>query len=364
MNAMTSKYLISLFIICLCALAGSAQTNYSESAAYKPRKIAAPVSKKDRKKKSDEKDKVAPVIDVVSDLNAGGDINVTIPVSVLDRSGVAVSGIRKEEVSVFVDGVEVPINTFEQDKEPVTMVLVLDSSPSAQLRFKTMQEQASKLIRSLPSNMKVMVIDFNTKFNVRTQPTTNRAETLAAISKMKMGDGTSIYSAVQFMWQKILPPVPGRKVVVLMTDGVDTTSENSDFEKSLTEVEKEDVTVYPTYFDTMNDHPPGRNISDDFVAQILRQNNIPSGAFSKLPSSETEYKTGLVYLNDLATATGGRIFSSEKLEAGTKSLLGELVNRYYVTITVPRKHTGSRPVRVRVNRVPLAVFARGSFLEK
>ena len=53
----------------------------------------------------------------------------------------------------------------------------------------------------------------------------------------------------------------------------------------------------------------------------------------------------------------------EKLADGTKSLLGELANRYYVTITVPRKNIGSRPVRVRVNRPSLAVFARGSFFD-
>ena len=355
--------LSSLLVICLLAVAGSAQTSYSESAEYKPRPIATPTPKKDRKKKTDEQDKAAatPVPETASGKVVSGEVSVTIPVAVLDRAGSAVSGIKQNEISVFVDGAEVPVVAFEQDKEPVTMILVLDSSPSAQLRFKTMQEQASKLVAALSSNMKVMVVDFNVKLNVRSQPTTNRTETLNAIAKMKMGDGTSIYSAVQLMWEKILPPVPGRKVVVLMTDGVDTTSQNSSFARSLSEVEKQDVTIYPIYFDTFGDNTRAFNSSNDWIVQILRQSNSSLGNTSPPGSSKDAYKIGLIYLNDLAAASGGRIFSSEKLEAGTKSLLGELANRYYVTVTVPRKDIGSRPVRVRVNRVPLAVIARGSF---
>ena len=302
-----------------------------------------------------------PVSKIASDVPVTGDITVTIPVSVLDHSGSAVGGIKRNEVSVFVDGIEVPIVAFDQDQAPVTVVLVLDSSPSAELKFKTMREQALKLVGELPSNMKVMVVDFNSRLNVRTQPTTNREDTRKAISNVKMGDGTSIYSAVQFMYEKILPTVPGRKVIVVMTDGVDTTSQGSDFAKSLTEVEMDDVTIYPIYFDTFKDRPPARNVTDDLIAQILRQSNLPQRNSLPTRSAEAEYKWGLVYLNDLAAASGGRIFSSEKLDAGTRSLLGELANRYYVTIPVPRKNIGSRPVRVRVSRPSLAVFARGSF---
>ncbi|PYT01092.1 MAG: hypothetical protein DMF63_05375 [Acidobacteria bacterium] len=360
---MKSKYFISLLFICLLVAAGSAQTNYSESAEYKPRPIATP--KKDRKKKSDEKDKAVTVA-VTNVAPVSGDITVTIPVAVLDRTGSALAGIKKEELSVFVDGAEVPVVGFEQDKEPVTMVLVLDSSPSTGQRFRTMQEQASKLVGALPLNMRVMVVDFNVKLNVHMQPTTNRADALAAIPKVAFGDGTSIYSAVQFMWEKILSQVPGRKVVVMMTDGVDTTSRNSNFARSLMEVEKEGVTIYPVYFDTKNDDHtrPGNNRPDDWILQALRQNGVFTPGLARLPgSSESEYKTGLAYLNDLTSASGGRMFSSEKLADGTKSLLEELANRYYVTITVPRKNIGSRPVRVRVNRPSLAVFARGSFLD-
>ena len=359
---MKSKYLISFLIMCVLASAGISQTTYSESISYKPRQFTEPVkkeSKKDRKKKADENTEAIVAFD--------GEITVTIPFAVLDRTGSAISGVTGQEVSVFVDNVEVPISAFEQEKEPLNVILVLDSSPSAAFRFEKTQEQAKKFINALPSNMKVMVVDFNTLLNVRSQPTADRKETEAAIlKKVKMGDGTSIYSAIKVLYEKVLPTVPGRKVIVLMTDGVDTTSQKSTFASSLTEVEKEDVTIYPVYVDTFNDpRNPGNRRADDWITQILRNNPMLGSPRMALPgSSEQEYKKGLIYLQDLANASGGRVFSSEKFEAGTKSLLGEFENRYYITVKVSRRNAGSRTLRVRVNRPSVAVFARGSFVEK
>jgi VWFA-related protein len=356
---MKSKYLLSLLVICVLASVGISQATYSESIAYEPRQSNE--SKKDRKKKSDDKNQTQ------ATANVDPEVTVTIPFAVLDRSGSAIGGLTRQEVSVFVENVEVPISGFEQDKEPLTVILMLDSSPSAAFRFEKMQEQAKRFINALPSEIKVMVVDFNTLLNVRSQPTTDRSETEAAIlKKIKMGDGTSIYSAIQVLYEKVLPTVAGRKVIVLMTDGVDTTSQKSTFASSLSEVEKEDVTIYPVYVDTfMDPRNPGNRRADDWITQVLRNNPMLGSPRLPLPgSTEVEYKRGLVYLQDLANASGGRVFSSEKLEAGTKSLSGEFDNRYYITVKVPRKNAGSRTLRVRVNRPSVAVFARGSFVEK
>ena len=149
-----------------------------------------------------------------------------------------------------------------------------------------------------------------------------------------------------------------------MTDGVDTTSKDSNFAKSLTEVEKEDVTTYPIYFDTFGDIGRSKaTIRPDWASQIIANSQTIANLPRPPGSSEAEYKKGLIYLNDLAAASGGRIFSSEKLADGTRSLLGELANRYYVTITLPRKNTGSRPLHVRISRPSLGVAARGSLFD-
>jgi VWFA-related protein len=335
------------------------QQTYSESAGYKPRQFDD--SKKESKKKADNSSKtVAPAT-----ANVDSEITVTIPFAVLDKAGSAVGGLTSKEVSVFVDDIEVPVSTFEQDKEPVNVILMLDTSPSATLRLQQIQEQAKNFVKALPSETKVMVIDFNAQLKVRSQPTTDRAKTEAAISKIQMAAGTSIYNAIRTVYEKVLPTVSGRKIIVLTTDGVDTTSEKSTWTNSLTEIEKEDVTIYPMYVDTFSDQERLRKSSQDRLNRAFGGLSINSPTLPLSPgSSEAEYKNGLVYLQDLANASGGRVFRNDKLDIATKSILDELANRYYITVKVPRKNAGSRTIRVRINRPSLRVLARGSFVEK
>src|SRR5215210_7740558 len=137
---MKLKFLFVFPLLAFLASSGIAQKNYSESSAYKPRPAEKP--KKERKKKSDDKGEV--IVQPVASMT--GDITVTIPVAVLDRSGSAIAGLTKDDVTVFVDDIEIPIIAFGQDKEPLNVILVMDSSPSAKLRFEKMVEHASKLV--------------------------------------------------------------------------------------------------------------------------------------------------------------------------------------------------------------------------
>src|SRR5215203_2774272 len=222
---MMSKHSIVILFVFVLASSVAGQKPYSESKGYTPRKSAG---LKDRKKKPEDK------IPASTSATVSRDVTVTIPFTVMDRSGAAIGGLTKDDVTVFVDDVETAILTFEQATQPPTLILVIDSSPSTNLRFEKLQSQASNLVASLPSSMKVAVLDFSDNLNVRSQPTTNRAETLSAIAKIKTGVGTSIYSAIQFLYQELMPQVSDQKVIVLMTDGVDTTSKKSTSTRSLT----------------------------------------------------------------------------------------------------------------------------------
>lgn len=332
-----------------CLASGALGQTYSESTGYRPTALT-----KDDRKKLDKKSATSSVANVASD------ITVTIPLAVMDHSGTYNLALTKADVGVFVDDVEVPIASFDEDKQPLNVVLLIDSSPSANEMFKTIKQDASLLVASLPADAKVAVVDFNDGVKVRCALTTDRGAAQTAISKIRMANGTSLYEGIEALYQRVLSVVPGRKVVILFSDGVDTTSDDSTYGLSLREVEKEDVAVYPVYYDTFID---------------INKRDIGTGSFSgsmreltqRLPpargSTAAEYKIGRSYINDLATASGGRIFFGGRMQDATRSLLDEWANRYYVTIRLPRKTLESRRLRVRVNRPSVAVFARGSFIE-
>lgn len=344
----------TLAIILLTAAASLAQTGFSESKSYKPRDVA----------KIDADKNTTLVTPPLQD--------VAIPVSVVDAKGIPVTDLAQSNFTVFVDGVEAKVTGFNKAAEFPNVILLLDMSPSAHRRIETIRDQAAAFVEDLPAGAKVMVADFNSQMNIRTQLTADRKSILDGIDGTKVGDGTSLYSAIHTLFEKVIPTIPGRKVVVLFTDGVDTTSTKSSAARSLHEVEKRDVSIYTVFHDTLKDFPqPGASIGP--LGGRPRSGRpsgfpLPPGVLigrGRTPGSyEKEYEAGRNYLADLASSTGGRVVETDKFQTTIQPLVAELSARYTVTVSVPANGSAaSRPLKVRVNRGDLNVVARGSFIE-
>ena len=331
---------LSIFTLASLTLA---QTGFSESKPYEPKGDA----------KLEEKNR---------NPQTATSQEIVIPVSVLDKTLTPVTDLTKANFGVFVNGAETSVTSFEKASELPNIILLLDMSPSAGLRSETIRKQAEKFVEALPSGAKVMVAEFHSQMKIRTQLTSDRAEMLKGISKTKVDDGTSLYSAVHTLFQQVLPQVPGRKVIVLFTDGVDTTSTKSNYPKSLHVVENADVPVYVVFHDTFNDIP--KNLGT-LIGPAGRHFPLPPGLVRQgRGSAQKEYEIGREYLKDLVSATGARALPSDKFDSLIKSLVTELSVRYHLTISVQRNGTArSRPVRVRINRPDLTVLARGSFID-
>ena len=357
------KLFSCLLSLLLFVAAASAQSGYSESTPFVPRKDKQDQDKRSNKKKDSDKKKPDTPVDPVPVVSTPPtSAMVTVPISVRDRSGKPVTDLTQSEVSVFVDGAGVPVSAFEKTTDPPAVILVLDTSPSTELAMKSLKANAQQFVDALPQSTKVVVIEFNSELKVRCQITDDRAALSKCIEKADMGDGTSIYSAVRTMFEKVLPLVPGRKTVVMFTDGVDTTSQASTYAGSIAWVERSDIPVFPIYYDTFR--VAQRGLSDDWLRVIL-QNLPPSSRGTLRPgAAPAEYENGRDYLTDLAAASGGRVIKTNDLADEARKLSDEIQSRYYATIEVSSNTAASRPLKVRVNRPNLIVRARGSIVPR
>jgi hypothetical protein len=95
--------------------------------------------------------------------------SVVIPLSVLYMNGTPITDLTRENVSVFVDGVETPVTGFEKSTELPNIILLLDISPSAHLRIEKIREQAKAFVEALPTGTKVLVAEFHSQMNIRPQ---------------------------------------------------------------------------------------------------------------------------------------------------------------------------------------------------
>jgi VWFA-related protein len=300
---------------------------------------------------------------------------VTMPVSVIDREGRFISGLQQNDFRIYENGIEQKVGYFQSVEQPFTVILMLDVSPSTAFQIDEIQEGAITFVNQLRPADKVMVISFDESVHVLCRPTNDRRMLRNAIYQAQFGDGTSIYDAVDYAINRELVNIPGRKAVVIFTDGVDTTSRRSNYQSSIADVEEVDALFYPIRYNTQRNYGGwggGRGGSrrrggvDDWIGIILGGGNVQMGGGSA-GSSSGEYATGLRYLETLAQNSGGRKFEADttyNLEAAFAGIAEELRRQYSLGYYPDKPGTMGerRQIKVRVMRPNVIVKAKNTYI--
>jgi len=174
---------------------------------------------------------------------------VTVPVIASERDDVYVPDLTKEEFTVYEDGVKQEIEFFASVKTPFSVVLMLDTSASAQEKLPRIQRAASAFLEQLQPADRVKIIAFDDGIYELSPFTADRGELRKAIDSTRPGQGTKLYDAVRFALND-LARVKGRKAIVIFTDGVDWTSDSTRYDDNIRQLEESSVIVYPIRYDT------------------------------------------------------------------------------------------------------------------
>lgn len=308
---------------------------------------------------------------------------VTLPVTVLDRNGRFISGLDKNQFQIFENGKLQKIETFASVEKPFTVILMIDVSPSTQYKINEIQDAAISFVDQLRPNDKVMVIAFDERSTVLSQPTSSRYQLRNAIRRASFGDGTSLYDSVDGVINRHLKNIEGRKAVVLFTDGVDTTSRQANYQTTIRNVQEIDALVYPIRYNTYSGYartrfPGGNNprpqqrrtssgsILGDILGGIFGGINVGGGGTSGSGTSAEEYAVGKRYLGELARYSGGRSFEADtiyNLDAAFRSIAEELRRQYSLGYYPESGERGERrTIKVRVKRPNLVVRTKQSYI--
>ena len=291
---------------------------------------------------------------------------VTTPVSVLDRNGRFIAGLGKKDFKIFENGVPQAITYFQSSEQPFTVVLMIDTSPSTRYQIDEIHYAAVMFVNQLRPTDKVMVMAFDGRLKLLSEPTTEKQKIFAAIYKSQFGSGTSLYDAVDFVTGMDLVKELGRKAVVMFTDGVDTTSRRASYESTVASVEEVDALFYPIRYNTQRG--PGANQ----VAQNYAGVQLPAGVLMQLGRGQTEgeYQKGKTYLETLALNSGGRMFDADtitNLEAAFAGVAEELRRQYSIGYYASEdgKAGDRKKIKIQVSRPAKAVVrAKTNYIVK
>src|SRR6266850_7231982 len=178
---------------------------------------------------------------------------ISIPVSVMDRDGKYIPNLTKDDFRVWEDGVEQKVAYFASTEKPFTVALLIDTSGSTRFKLGEIQDAAIAFVEQLRPDDRVMVVSFSDKIRTLAQPTSDRNALRNAIRQTEPGDGTRLYDAVDQVINESLNRDEGRKAIVLLTDGVDTTSKRATYESTVRDAEELDALIYPVEYDTLSD---------------------------------------------------------------------------------------------------------------
>ena len=167
---------------------------------------------------------------------------VYIPTMVSDLDGRLVPNLEKEDFTILDNAKPQELTVFESGTQPFTAVVALDFSASMTSNLKLLKEATEQfLLRLLPQD-KAQVGAFSDRIQFSGTFTSDRDDLIGALNDLQYGNPTRLYDAIDASID-LLEGVKGRKVVVVFTDGEDTSSKVS-FGRVLDRARQRDVMVY------------------------------------------------------------------------------------------------------------------------
>lgn len=264
---------------------------------------------------------------------------VRILATVKNPAGQLVGSLDKSDFTVFDNGVPQQISIFERRTEqPLSVALLIDISGSTAKELKYETESVSRFLRALFSegnpNDAVALYSFNYQVVKQNHFTRNHGSLEHSLKTLKAEAGTSLYDAI-YLTAQDLENREGRRVMIIVTDGGDTTS-SKDFHAALQSAQLADAVIYPVLVVPIT-NDAGRNIGGENA------------------------------LTTLAAGTGGRVFLPSvgaELDRAFTEIILDLRTQYllaYYPKDVPLTKNRFHQLKVRVSRPNLQVLARNGY---
>ena len=278
-------------------------------------------------------------------------VNVTF--SVRDKRGALVPTLVKDDFEAYEDGRKQDIRSFSKEGDlPLTIGLLIDVSPSQERLIDTERRAAAAFFRQVLKNKDMAFVisfggeaellqDLTSSPKLLTQSLDGLRVNASISSPIGQGPvattqrGTIMFDAVYLAADEKLRGEVGRKVVLLITDGVDMGSRKK-LGQAIEAAHRSDAIIYGIYY-------------FDRAAYGYHMYGVSDGDLRKMSED-----------------TGGRVFRVERrttLEEVFQQLEDEMRNQYTLSYssTNPNRDGGFRKLEIRAKNKEMKVQARRGY---
>jgi VWFA-related protein len=290
---------------------------------------------------------------------------VLVPVSVRDQVGLPVSGLSRDSFFVYDNGERQELTSFNRQRVPANIVLLLDASGSVFSRMRFIREAAKGFLQGLLPEDKVCVMQFADQVELL-QDWTGGADTPALLKALEWryhpGQATTFYDGLYLAAQEQLGRVEGRRIVILLTDGIDTSTRvRAGFADAMNALRRAEASVYVISL-TESLRAAVEKRDRGWVGKVFGGYDPKALARYRSMIDEAEKK-----LLKISVETGGRMFLPGKDEdlSQAYSAIAEELRMQYILTYKPRKRASAgeyRRIRVLVSPGGYEVAARDGYV--
>jgi len=274
---------------------------------------------------------------------------VNVPVTVLDRRGLPVLDLNQEDFEVYEDGQRQPIRYFSREVQPPLRIgLILDTSNSARPQMSFQKDAATEfaftMLQGRSSRNQIFLQTFDATSSIL-QDFTNDPDLLnEKIRTLKAGGGKALYDAIYFACkEKMLhtgPPENTRRVVVLISNGLDVQSKHT-LDEALSMARKAETLIY-----TIGNAAYGYTNPGDEGLERLAKDTGGASYFPLRKSPGTDMATGYLSHGQIGETSQNKglgaetgAFSAQRLVQLADSLeaIGRELNDQYTIGYTPTK---------------------------
>ncbi len=237
-----------------------------------------------------------------------GTIGVNVPVTVFDKSGRLITDLTVENFDVREDGVPQRIILFSKENElPLSIGLIMDVSNSVRPKLKFEQEAMMAFFDALirPGKDQALFVTFSTTVELLQDFTDDHELLKQAVRSARPIGATALYDAIYRVCEEKMGTAPGRRALVVISDGEDNAS-NHTLDEVIDLAQRTETVIYTV----------GTTNVGGFGV---------TGGITDAPGNKE--------LRRIAEATGGKAFFPAKLldlERAFTEISQELRSQYYL----------------------------------
>lgn len=278
---------------------------------------------------------------------------VNLGVTVTGMHGNFIKGLGRADFQVFDNGVEQPVTDFLSIEEPNQLVLMMESGPGAFFLKRSEIQTADELLGDLSPTDRVAIVGYSNGPEMILDFTPDKSEARAAIHRINFIAGFAELNLASSVAATLdwLGSVTGKKTIVLLSSGVDTSSA-ANWQNIQQKIQTSDVRILAVSV-TWDLRKPGQK-------RRLSTDERNDRQYLKEGFSESDQN-----LRQLSEATGGRSYMPKNAKelAHAYAEIAQSVQYEYNLAFAPTLHDGLvHSLRVKVRHPWCHVHSRQAYL--